>query len=50
MAEKEKGRSGKDKAAKRGPKAATLKLSGDWQKAAGKAVRLAKPPEGWPKR
>jgi hypothetical protein len=40
----------KKAATKPGPKAARLKLDGTWERAAGKAVRLAKPPDGWPKR
>jgi hypothetical protein len=33
----------------RGPKAATLKIKGNWQSAMKKSLTKKKPPEGWPK-
>ena len=35
--------------AKRGPKADTLKIEGDWKAAMKKSLEKKKPPEGWPK-
>ena len=31
-----------------GPKPATLKLHGDWEKAVGAALGLKRPKDGWP--
>jgi hypothetical protein len=35
--------------AKRGPKADTLKIEGDWQEAMKRSLQKKKPAEGWPK-
>jgi hypothetical protein len=35
--------------AKRGPKADTLKIHGNWQDAMKQSLQKKKPPEGWPK-
>jgi len=35
--------------AKSGPKANTLKLTGNWQAAIKQSLKKRKPPEGWPK-
>jgi hypothetical protein len=37
------------KGAKRGPKADTLKIEGDWKDAMRRSLQKRKPPEGWPK-
>lgn len=33
---------------KRGPKADTVKIEGDWESAVGKALKKPRPVEGWP--
>jgi len=33
---------------KRGPEPERVKISGDWQKAIGKALKKERPAEGWP--
>lgn len=35
--------------AKPGPKAETLKITGNWQRAIQTSLKKKKPPEGWPK-
>jgi len=39
----------KKQPAKRGPKAVTLKLEGDWRDAIKKSMAKKKPAAGWPK-
>ena len=38
-----------DKKQKTGPEPDRVKLSGDWEKAVGKALKKPRPKEGWPK-
>jgi hypothetical protein len=39
----------KKQPAKRGPKATTLKIEGDWRDAIKKTLGKRKPADGWPK-
>ena len=49
MAETKKQKSIAKPTAKPGPKAATLKIKGNWRGAIRQSLAKRKPPEGWPK-